>query len=49
MPVFAYDGRRFNEAADPLAAMSAMKTNSRRGYNVLATNSPEWLALLRSA
>lgn len=49
MPVFAYDGRRFNEASDPLAAMSVMKTNSRRGYNVLATNSSEWLALLRSA
>jgi FkbM family methyltransferase len=49
MPVFAYDGRRFNEASDPLAAMSVMKTNSRRGYNVLATSSSEWLALLRSA
>jgi FkbM family methyltransferase len=48
MPVFVYDGKRFKEAADPLAAMSAMKTNSRRGYNVLATTSPDWLALLRS-
>lgn len=49
MPVFAYDGRRFKEAPDPLAAMDAMKTNSRRGYNVLATTSPDWLALLRGA
>ena len=49
MPIFVYDGRRFSEASDPLAAMSAMKTNSRRGYNVLATNSPGWLGLLRRA
>lgn len=49
MPVFAYDGRRFKEASDPLAAMSMMKTNSRRGYNVLATSSPDWLELLRRA
>ncbi len=49
MPVFVYDGQRFVEAADPLAAMSRMKTNSRRGYNVLATTSADWLALLRSA
>ncbi|TCR66518.1 FkbM family methyltransferase [Bosea sp. BK604] len=49
MPVFVYDGQRFKEAADPLAAMSAMKTNRRRGYNVLATTSPDWLRLLRSA
>lgn len=48
MPVFAYDGRRFSEASDPLATMNAMKKNSRRGYNVLATNSPDWLALLRN-
>ncbi|VXC02720.1 MULTISPECIES: FkbM family methyltransferase [unclassified Bosea (in: a-proteobacteria)] len=49
MPVFVYDGSRFREAPDPLAAMRGLKTNRRRGYNVLATASPEWLALLRRA
>jgi hypothetical protein len=49
MPIFVFDGHGFREAADPLAAMTAMKTNSRRGYNVLATSSPDWLAILRAA
>jgi FkbM family methyltransferase len=47
MSVFTYRDGRFVEAADPLAAMAAMKTNARRGYNVVATRSPAWLAVLR--
>lgn len=47
IPIFVYDGHRFREAADPLAAMAAMKVNRRRGYNVLATCSNSWLDILR--
>ena len=49
MRVFGYRDGRFEEAQDPLAAVAAMKTNRRRGYNVVAAKSDAWLSVLRSA
>jgi FkbM family methyltransferase len=47
LTVFIFDGERYVEAADPMAAVAAMKTNARRGYNVVATKSPAWLKVLK--
>ncbi len=47
MTIFVYANGAFHEAADPLAEIAAMKTNPRRGYNVVATRSGHWLKILR--
>ncbi len=47
MRVFLHRNGRFIEATDPTTEVAAMKTNSRRGYNVVATKSQHWLRALR--
>jgi FkbM family methyltransferase len=49
LAVFVHEEGRFREALDPVAAVKAIKTNSRRGYNVVATRSERWLGVLRRA
>ncbi len=49
LSVFVHDNGVFHETRDPVSEIAAMKRNPRRGYNVVATQSPTWLNTLRRA
>jgi FkbM family methyltransferase len=46
MTVFVFRDGKYRKSANPIADVAAMKTNSRRGYNVVATKSDYWLERL---
>jgi FkbM family methyltransferase len=48
MTLFTFQNGRFVEAPDAISTVAAMKTNRRRGYNVVATRSAYWLDRLRA-